>query len=88
MTTWQKKYGAMLLMFVSTLFASTAQVMWKYGLMQEQFINIIFISGFFVYLIGGLLMIIAFRRGELSILLSNPCDKLCVGKFSFSLFLW
>ncbi len=68
MSIWRKKYGAIVLMFISTLFASTAQIMWKYGLMQKDLINHVFILGFIVYLCGGLLMVMAFRRGELSVL--------------------
>ncbi|MFH1682896.1 MAG: hypothetical protein ABIA37_03795 [Candidatus Woesearchaeota archaeon] len=66
--------AAILLMVFCTIFTSLGQILWKYGLKNIDFktpltlFNIPFIFGFVAYGIGALLMIAAFRKGELSIL--------------------
>ncbi len=65
---------AMALMVVCTIFTSLGQILWKMGVNQITFSNIItyfnlpFLLGFVSYGLGAVLMIIAFRRGELSVL--------------------
>lgn len=65
---------AILLMIFCTLFTASGQILWKIGVQKVSFSNLItvlntpFLLGFLSYGIGALLMILAFRRGELSIL--------------------
>lgn len=71
-TRTQKR--AMILMVLCTLFTSLGQILWKLGVNQIDFskvvtyFNIPFLLGFVAYSLGAVLMIIAFRRGELSVL--------------------
>lgn len=71
-TRTQKR--AMALMVLCTIFTSLGQILWKMGVNQIDFSNIItyfnipFLLGFVSYGLGAVLMIIAFRRGELSVL--------------------
>ncbi|MBU0459586.1 MAG: hypothetical protein KKH52_02120 [Nanoarchaeota archaeon] len=68
----QKK--AIILMIVCTLFTSLGQILWKLGLVEINFkmplsiFNLPFMLGFVAYGVGTILMLLAFRRGELSIL--------------------
>lgn len=68
----QKK--AVLLMVICTLFTSLGQIFWKLGLVKMDFSSLItlfnlhFILGFLSYGIGTILMLLAFQKGELSIL--------------------
>lgn len=68
----QKK--AIYLILLCTLFTSLGQILWKLGLVNVDFnlpltlINFPFIMGFFSYGIGFLLMLLAFKKGELSVL--------------------
>jgi len=70
----KKQHYAILLMVICTVFTSLGQVLWKYGLQSIDFsipltfLNIPFILGFVSYGLGALLMIKAFRFGELSVL--------------------
>ncbi len=70
----KKQHYAILLMVICTVFTSLGQVLWKYGLQSIDFsipltfLNIPFILGFVSYRLGALLMIKAFRFGELSVL--------------------
>lgn len=65
---------AILLMVCCTLFTSTGQILWKMGVSRIDFGNIItifnvpFLLGFAAYGMGAILMLIAFKSGELSIL--------------------
>ena len=71
-TRTQKR--AMALMVVCTIFTSLGQIFWKLGVNKYisgnilSLLNIPFIFGFVAYGLGALLMLIAFRRGELSVL--------------------
>ena len=71
-TRTQKR--AMTLMVLCTIFTSLGQILWKMGVNRIDFsqimtyFNIPFILGFVSYGLGAVLMIIAFRRGELSVL--------------------
>ncbi len=61
-------------MIFCTLFTSLGQIMWKYGVgridMSHFFtlFNLPFMFGFVSYGIGASLMLVAFKKGELSIL--------------------
>lgn len=65
---------AIALMIFCTIFTSGGQLFWKTGVGRIDFSNLItlfnwpFILGFFAYGTGALLMILAFRFGELSVL--------------------
>lgn len=65
---------ALFLMLLCTAFTSTGQILWKLGLAEINFsqpltvLNITFLLGFVFYGISFLLMLQAFKRGELSLL--------------------
>ena len=67
-------HKAIILMVFCTLFTSTGQILWKLGINQidftkiHSFLNVYFISGFVIYAVGAILMLLAFAQGELSIL--------------------
>ena len=68
------KLWAMLLVLFTTLLTSSAQILWKIGSATLNF-NIIgiltnpfIIVGVLLYIIGGVLLIISFRGGEVSVL--------------------
>jgi len=69
-----EKKLALLLMVLCTIFTSLGQIFWKIGVEKISLnlfwsiFNLPFLSGFFFYGIGFLLMLAAFRKGELSIL--------------------
>jgi len=71
-TRTQKR--AIALMVLCTIFTSGGQILWKLGVNQITFSNIItyfnipFLLGFVSYGMGAILMLLAFRRGELSVL--------------------
>jgi multidrug transporter EmrE-like cation transporter len=62
------------LMILCTLFTSLGQVLWKFGLIEIDFNNLItllnipFMLGFVSYAASAILMLKAFGKGELSIL--------------------
>ena len=66
--------AAIFLIIFCTLFTSTGQILWKLGLERGNFHNVVtlfnlpFMLGFVSYGIGLLLMFMAFKRGELSVL--------------------
>jgi len=68
------KLWAMMLMFFTTFLTSTAQIFYKLGVETLSFsllaiiTNLNIIAGLFLYGIGGALMIISFRGGEVSVL--------------------
>ncbi len=68
------KLWAALLVLFTTLLTSSAQLLWKKGSATLTFdiLNIItnyyIIGGILLYVIGGALMIISFRGGEVSVL--------------------
>ena len=61
-------------MLICTLFTSLGQILWKLGLKDFDFswsgifLNLPFLLGFVSYGLGMILMLLAFARGELSIL--------------------
>lgn len=65
---------AILLMILCTLFTSLGQLLWKAGVARIQpaiwitFLNLPFVLGFVSYGLGAILMLIAFKSGELSVL--------------------
>lgn len=66
---------AILIMILCTAFTSAGQLLWKTGLKQADLslslltlINLPFLLGFVSYAIGAILMLIAFKKGELSVL--------------------
>ena len=65
---------AILLILLCTVFTSLGQILWKLGLVNVDFnnlftfINLPFILGFFAYGTGFVLMLRAFKYGELSVL--------------------
>lgn len=69
---------AILLMFLCTLFTSVGQLLWKSGVMKIHFstftgsvismLNFPFVFGFVAYGVGAVLMLVAFQKGELSVL--------------------
>jgi uncharacterized membrane protein len=62
------KSSAIVLMIFTTFFTSLGQLLWKSGLGFESLFNLHFFLGFFSYGIGTILMLLAFKRGELTIL--------------------
>ncbi len=64
---------AILITIFCTLFTSLGQILWKRGINQIDFnhwltlLNLSFILGFVIYALGGLLMLIAFKKGDLSL---------------------
>ena len=68
----QKK--AIVLMVLCTIFTSLGQVLWKMGVGRistaawQSFFNLPFVLGFAAYGIGAIFLLLAFRRGELSVL--------------------
>ena len=65
---------AVFLMLFCTLFTSSGQILWKLGLPRItlehwlSFLNVPFLLGFVSYGIGAVLMLVAFRQGELSLI--------------------
>src|SRR3989344_4863380 len=63
-----------LLMIACTIFTSTGQLLWKAGALKISFsspltfFNLPFIAGCVLYVVGSLLLILALKRGELSVL--------------------
>ena len=68
-----KKWAILLVLF-TTLLTSTAQLLWKKGSATLEFsiisaaTNYFLIGGILLYVVGGILMIISFRGGEVSVL--------------------
>ena len=68
------KLWAMGIVFASTLLTSTAQLFWKFGANNLEFnilsviTNIELIIGVILYAIAGILLILSFRGGEVSVL--------------------
>jgi len=68
------KLWAMGIILGSTLLTSTAQLFWKFGAEKLEFnilsiiTNVNIFAGIFLYAIGGVLLIISFRGGEVSVL--------------------
>jgi len=60
-----------MLMFLCTFFIAIGQILWKQGIIKGLFtpsaLTIIFI-GFFFYGMGAILMILALKNGQLSVL--------------------
>lgn len=65
---------AILMMIACTIFTSAGQLLWKHGVQRIQlnnlltFFNAPIVLGFLSYGVGALLMLLAFQRGELSVL--------------------
>ena len=63
-----------LLMAACTIFTSAGQLLWKAGALKISFsnpltfFNLAFMVGCLSYIIGSILMILAFKKGELSML--------------------
>jgi len=63
-----------LLMIACTIFTSAGQLLWKAGSLRISFSNLLtffnlpFVLGCGLYVIGSLLMILALKKGELSVL--------------------
>ena len=67
------KLWAILLVLFTTLLTSSAQLLYKFGVekglsFSELLKNYYLIGGVVLYAIGGILMIISFRGGEVSVL--------------------
>lgn len=68
------KLWAALLVLFTTLLTSSAQILWKKGSALLTFdifgilTNYYIIGGLLLYVIGGILMIVSFRGGEVSVL--------------------
>jgi uncharacterized membrane protein len=66
--------NAILLMVLCTLFTSVGQILWKFGVARIDtavlltWFNLPFLLGFVSYGFGAILLILAFKRGELSII--------------------
>lgn len=87
------KLWAVCLMVCVTFFTSTAQVLYKKGTETLEFnilsiiTNYYLISGFMLYVIGAVLMIVAFKGGELSVLYPIVATSyIWVGIFSYFIF--
>jgi multidrug transporter EmrE-like cation transporter len=69
-----KTHQAVLLMIVCTIFTSVGQILLKFGvdIFDKNHVlslfNVPLILGFFAYVIGAMLMLAAFRVGELSVI--------------------
>jgi len=67
-------HKAIFLVILCTLFTSSGQIFWKLGLGKINFNNVVsvinlpFVLGFVAYGIGLMLMLMAFKKGELSVL--------------------
>lgn len=59
--------SAIVYVLLSTLFTSAGQIFWKLGFTGEGILNIWFLFGCMAYGGGALLMILALRKGELSL---------------------
>lgn len=65
---------AVWLVLFCTLFTSAGQILWKYGLQKIDFsvwltiFNLPFLLGFFSYGTGIVLMLMAFKEGELTVI--------------------
>ncbi|MBI2669250.1 hypothetical protein HYX14_05395 [Candidatus Woesearchaeota archaeon] len=65
--------NAILLVIFCTIFTSLGQILWKFGVQDlnftqfSTFLNLSLFLGFVAYGLGALLLIAAFRDGELSI---------------------
>ncbi|AEO99688.1 MAG: DMT family transporter [Heyndrickxia faecalis] len=75
----RKNKTGILLIMLAAFSTSVGQMLWK---MSGHFLDAYFVTGFFLYFCGALLMIVAFRFGDLSVL--HPL--LSMG-YIFSLFL-
>ena len=68
------KLWSILLVLFTTLLTSSAQILWKKGsaTLQPNIVSIItnyyLIGGILLYVVGGTLIILAFRGGEVSVL--------------------
>jgi|TARA_B100001964_G_scaffold228947_1_gene280698 undecaprenyl phosphate-alpha-L-ara4N flippase subunit ArnE len=68
------KLWAMGIVLASTLLTSTAQLFYKFGAEKLEFdilsiiTNVNIIAGILLYAVGGILLIISFRGGEVSVL--------------------
>ncbi|MBI2650312.1 EamA family transporter [Candidatus Woesearchaeota archaeon] len=69
-----KLWAAMLVLF-TTLLTSSAQILWKKGVATLSIVeplailaNYYIIGGILLYVVGGILIIMAFRGGEVSVL--------------------
>ena len=68
------KFWAIGIVFFTTLLTSTAQIFWKSGIEKLEFnllsiiTNANILIGILLYIIGGILLIISFRGGEVSVL--------------------
>ena len=68
------KLWAVLLVFFTTLLTSSAQILYKLGSTTLNFnlvgllTNYYLIGGMLLYAVGGILMIVSFRGGEVSVL--------------------
>ena len=68
------KLWAIGIIFFTTLLTSTAQIFWKSGVEQLEFnllsiiTNANILIGILLYIVGGILLIISFRGGEVSVL--------------------
>ncbi len=68
------KLWAMGIVLSCTLLTSTAQIFWKFGAEKLEFnilsiiTNVNLLAGILLYSIGGILLIISFRGGEVSVL--------------------
>lgn len=65
--------ASLVLMILCTVFTSLGQILWKFGVIKVDFaspltlFNLPFIFGFVSYGAGAALMILAFQRGEMSL---------------------
>ncbi len=60
---------AVIFMVISTLFATVGQLLWKYGLLELGGVfNFSFALGIVAYFVSSMMVILAFQRGELSLL--------------------
>jgi multidrug transporter EmrE-like cation transporter len=65
---------AVYLMICCTIFTSLGQILWKFGINKIDFnyyltiFNLPFILGFVSYGVGWIFLMLAFRKGELSVL--------------------
>ncbi|HLC97508.1 MAG TPA: hypothetical protein VJC21_01880 [Candidatus Nanoarchaeia archaeon] len=72
--TQRQQHRAILLVVVCTLFTSLGQLFWKAGVQRIDLsmlltvLNLPFLLGTIAYGVGTLLMLFAFRQGELSLL--------------------
>lgn len=62
------KWWSFLSIIICTLLISIAQILWKLASNNASILNLPLMAGFVLYGLGALLMVVAFKGGELSVI--------------------